>query len=340
MFIALILFQIFFSWNDYYSSTIDIEHLFEGRVFSLQDQPINLSSGDTYVYHCFFHNLHSPTDGGAILYNKRGNSILVERSTFANCSTDELTAAIKVSGGNSIIAYVCGYECYASKRDGFCSVCDDITRTINTVIASSISHCSATQFIIYLQLGFIKVNSANSSHNTATSCSALSCLPYLIENGFGSDISFCSIVNNTANSQICIEMDNTYNTECKNRMKCSNIIQNRKKNIISSTGIFNVIQSTVLENDEPYCKINSNSSIEFFNCTIDSTNGEGSLFTKNGATNSFIVALTFFQTAKCQNLFIQFCPTIKCRTLPNKNIIIQKTIISLLIFLLCDQKYI
>ena len=107
-----------FAWSDFYNKSITYDVKNEKEEFNSNSKTLKITLGDAYILSCFFHDMHSSQNGGAILFSLKEMNILVEKCSFFNCSTAQFTAAVKVTSGNSIIAFTCGQNCKA-KSDGF-----------------------------------------------------------------------------------------------------------------------------------------------------------------------------------------------------------------------------
>ena len=316
-----------FSWNNYYKIDFDSDEKYEGSSFSSTSIALNITSGNAYIYQCHFYDMHSSLDAGAIYFSDSKSNILVEKCTLSNCTAERYGGGIRVAYGNSIIALTCGHHCSTENKDGFCGVDSHVTRSINSIIDSSISSCEALYSAILNQgYGYINIKEVNISHNKARDRTAIACTPTKNnkDNDIGCEISFCSFENNTAEQQYCIYLTNFRNTKCKHQIRNTNVINNGGQNIIFSMGTTDIIQSSFLENDDPCFSQNITDSIIILkNCTIDSLTGS---FAQYETTNTFIIALSFIETDKCHNLFIHFLPASKCHTLQSNHLFHSKII--------------
>ena len=241
-------FKPFLSWSDYYHSET-IETFLSYEILTEKNETINITTDNAYVYECFFQDMHSKFNGGAISFFKTEGNFLIERCSFLNCSSDDSMGAVRVTGGNSIIAFSCCQNVIAKIYDGFCGVHTDSNRNINSVFDSSISHCEAGSYNIMVHVsGPIHVESVNLSQNIARYRSALTCWPTKTQSGeIGSDISYCSFTNNTARNQYCIYL--TYGVQSnKHVIQKSNIIENKAPNTIYSNGETKICQSYIQNN--------------------------------------------------------------------------------------------
>ena len=169
--------DLIFSWSDYCNRNINDEQIIEKQNFTSSEQRLNFSSGDAYVFNCYFQGLHSQVSAGAIVFSYQEGYFLIEKCSFLDCSTEDFTAAVRVGQGNSIFAFVCGQYCQANSNDGFSSVANsDSTRKYNSVYDSTISYCKATEnYILFHYYGPILMKSLNCSHNNAKTFSSVGC---------------------------------------------------------------------------------------------------------------------------------------------------------------------
>ena len=293
----------------------------------------------TRVWKCIFLLLLFPwliflEDGGAIFYEIKNSNLLVEKCSFLNCSSGYDTSGVRVAAGNCVIAFTCSCSGFANHNDGFCSITLDTTRTINSVVDTSVARCEATaSYTMYQGYGNVQIKSLNLSHNKASSVSALEYLP----GDISSIIIFCSFWNNTADNNHCLSINGNMN----HPIKSTNIIENNAKNTLLCMGEVDISQCTILMNAKPCFFGNGESAKIIINkCTIDDLNnsGQGSLI-QNEATDLFINALSFIETQHCKNLFRHYYTSYKCRTVPEKYQLIHQIFIhSALIFLLYSFK--
>ena len=209
-----------FGWSDYYKDDPTYETKRENEQFN--STTLSLKEGDSYVYNCYFFDL-TASEGGAILFSLTKSNFLLEQCSIFNCSAQN-TAGIRVTAGNCIIAFVCGQYGYAANSDAFSSICNDETRSINSVFYSSVSHCKANNYYtMFHGYGCVNIKSLNLSHNKANYTSALRCCPNQIdeETNHGSDVIYCSFSNNTAEIEQAIQMTYSGST---NKHEIKNVI--------------------------------------------------------------------------------------------------------------------
>ena len=84
-------------------------------------------------------------DGGAVyILTSNIYYLLIERSTFVNCSASVQGGAIFSFYGNNVLHNVCGNNCNANYNDGFDLIdgsSSTSTYTKNYVIQSSVANC-------------------------------------------------------------------------------------------------------------------------------------------------------------------------------------------------------
>ena len=327
------------AWNDYYPNEekpVAEDNFFSGLTFNSGDKRISSSMGNAYVYNCYFHDI--TTDYGAAIFSAQTSNLLIEKCSIKNCTAKKDTAGIRVTKGNCIIAFICGYNTKAEEYDAFSAVHTDSNREINFVFDSSISHCEANNaYTMAHTFGNIYIKSVNLSRNKAKYYSALCCGPSKIndETNYGTDIISCSISNNTATHQYCIYL--TYNNSTnKHQIKNCNIIENNSSNTIYSNGKTNIYFSSIINNNEPCFGISeTESKITLSMCSTDKT--ELSTVSINGQqiTDSSLLSLPYIHTGFCDISF-HYCHCTENSILPN--LCIHKIIIpSPFIFLLLSK---
>ena len=272
----------------------------------------------------FFQDLYSESSGGAIVSTIVSN-ILVEKSSFQNCRAAQYQGALAIAESNSVLNKICGYQCKANNHDAFCSIAGGVgSRKKNFIFDSSISHCETKiSYTMYHAYGFIHFKSVNLSHNKANQCAAIYSSPNI---NYGTEVSYCSFGNNTAeNYCIIFKKDN-----CKHEVTHSNIIENKAINTMSSLGKTKLKITFIYYNSDPCFSIeNSESSITLIQCYNNQLSGSG-IFIESEQPNPFIVGMTFFETGKCKNLFINIPNQAKYRTKQQENIFLHKMTINYL----------
>ena len=260
-----------FCWDHYYDKTLTIEDQYEDKNYTSESDILKPSKGNTYVYNCFFHDIQTEEDGGSISFSKQGNNILIEQCLFYSISASN-QGAIRVSAGNSILAFLCGQKCNANGNDGFCSINSDKSRSINSVFYSSISQCEAESYYTMVHdYGYVYIKTVNISHNNATYYSALRCGPNKIieRTNHGTDVLYCSFSNNTAASS-CFLVSNAYDkiADIKHETRNCNIIENPAIKTMTSQGKTKIVQTCILNNGNPSFNLydeQSSISLELYN---------------------------------------------------------------------------
>ena len=322
-------------WNDYFDSSIICDERFENHKFSKANNHLNVTSGDAYVFNCCFYGL-TAKDGGGILYSVSKSYLLVEHCTLNNCTATRNTAGILVSGGNCIIAYVSSEKGFAGKNDGFCSINTDKERTINSVFDSSASKCEALiDYTLAQAYGHIHIKSVNLSHNIANQRSAISSAPNKIDvkTGLGTDISYCSISNNTARTSHCVFLA-FYDSAKKHYIQNSNIIENNANYTIYFREEATLYHCSIIHNGNP-CFYTSyeNSKIILKICYQDDLSTLSVLGTvsETEKQEKFIHSLPFYVANKCALNFYQCTENSFLRNLYIHKIIIPSPFIFLIL---------
>ena len=247
-------------WEKYYGNELTESNYFNITYCQTDDcnkqLPLSPSQRNAWISNCYFHDISSRSSGGAVATNL--NKILIEITTFANCSSTSFGGAINIWKGNCAFNKVCGYECSSSANEAFCNVEGVSNRTVNTVHESSISHCSTTgSYIMIHDYAYIEFKSVNLSHNIAQTCSALSCGPTSKNiNGFGTSISYSSFANNNASNDRCI-----YLGSYASQIKSSNIINNYQ----NKSGTNGLIRTCHDSKINKCCIVNNNKAPIFHN---------------------------------------------------------------------------
>ena len=317
------------SWGDYYNDTIH-KH-YENKRFAFGDKSLFITSGNTYIYNCYFYKL-TAENGGAIHYSVKGSYFLFEKGTINNCTATENTAGIRVSNGDCVIAYVCGQHDCAGNYDGFCSICDDTNRNINSIFYSSISSCEAkTQYTLVLDYGPLNIKTLNLSQNKANYYSILYCVPNKAyhETGLVTDVSFCSFSNNTG-QQYSIYFS-YHGSNNKHQMKNCNLIGNVGTNTLYLIGETNIYLSSFVSNGDPYFLTNANSTIILSMCYTDKSDIGSATRNSEQSVDQFILSLPFHQTMACLNHFNHCTENSLLRNLHIHKIIIPSPFLFLLL---------
>ena len=218
----------------------------------INDRITNLEN-NCYISNCYFETkLLINGFGGAIYLVNNFISLLIEYTTFFNCSinsnSDRGGAIYIENEGNSILNMICASNCYTNKSPswyqfGFISTGKN---KINNCFYLSINKCSFSNQIdrrhpICFTYGIQIINNINSSNNIVSYVSGISFF-----NTTQLNSTFLNIINNTNNGYICI----FFWCKSKNYLKFNNIIKNNSPNT------YGVIYSA------------EDSNTEFFNCNM------------------------------------------------------------------------
>ena len=128
---------------------------------------ITLNYADFIISFCFFHDM-LPLSGHSPVYfsNSQSSKLLIEETTFNYCRIRSGSgAAIYVSNGNTALHKVCGYNCSSGGNQGFATIygANNPIFTKNNLHTSSISHCKATNYILFFEYGYAVIESSNIS---------------------------------------------------------------------------------------------------------------------------------------------------------------------------------
>jgi hypothetical protein len=222
---------------------------------------------NVYVHDCFFQSCSSSSHGGAISCGSSLYKLLVEQTSFISFKTSSNHGGgiyfKSQTYGECILCRICGFNC-SSTNSGSSEGQFAYTYTKNDVTFknhlndSSITHSlngyTNSLSAISLWHGSILCPSFNSTNNVCYYYTALRTVPTA---GTGSPtsetccISYSSIVNNTANGNICIMIDRTSTSQ---RIDTCNIINNKQitssLGIIYSNGNLLIKDSCIIGNDE------------------------------------------------------------------------------------------
>ena len=301
----MILFLIFFrsilkitqiqgSWDNYYPNdkynvekTGKISLIFEGA-----------SETNIYIHNCIAEGIHNNNgNGGAIfcsLYSE--DKVLVESSTFFDCSSSGDGGCIYIKYGQYTSAFICGSSCKSNYMGQFESINMRSSGQYIREIGSSITHTNGNQNNIYITGQDSVLSNINISHSSCSSVSAIFC------SSSSQNISFASFSNNTANSKL-------FEALTKNQyIIYSNFIANKQNT--REDGLFTISSNSFMYISNSYFDGNTAPSYIFYgkfsliNCSITkdqlSHNDESSFDTKQMTPeHSFINELYFINTAYC-----------------------------------------
>jgi hypothetical protein len=274
------------------------------------------NTNNVYVFDCFFRDISYSSNGGAISCGGSVYKLLIEQSSFFSC---------KISsgrGGGVYFSNTGNYECVMSKICAFGCSCSDFgqfasislynnANNKNHVNDSTITHSlkeGKSQYdSVYLRGETILVPSNNFTNNECYYSSAFCCDTTRSSTSETCWISYCSVVNNTANGgSQCIRLYNSVSIHC---IDTCNIINNKQTTtgsgtIYASTNIL-IKDSCILGNNEGKTVFYASSSckITVSNCTVDNNRYSGSVIFTKSIERSFIHALSHIVTRSCDSYF-------------------------------------
>ena len=268
-------------WNDFYTDVENNESFIQIIAKAPFAKQSCFTEGNIYIRNSLFDNLTGALYGGAIFVNSTDYDakFLIEDSQFNYCHAQESGGALYIKNCNSVMNYVCGFDCntvgFGNTLDGpFANTFASENDALNYVFNSQISHCINKKwgFVMSMHIGNIKYSYSNVSKNECDSCSAL----YL--EGRESDldfnnISYSSFRNNTAQYRMCL-----YLSVGKYSLRMTNIIENEQ--ISDERGLVYVAASNcviedccLVDNKGNLYATGKSATIKFINCTIDQPEG-------------------------------------------------------------------
>jgi hypothetical protein len=299
------------SFEDVYGTGLNPTSYIRNEYAGTQLTP---SANNVYVYDCFFHDFSSTSNGGAIFSGSSVYKLLIEQSSFISCKTSSY------GGGGIYFDYTGNYECVLSRICVFgCSCASYGTFAFirlynsanykNHVNDSTITHSlkdgKSPSDSIYLRADTILVPSNNFTKNECHNNPAFCCHSMRSTKSETCWITYCSIVNNTANGgNSCIRL---YSSSSAHLDAC-NIINNKQTSssygtIEANTNIL-IKDSCILGNNEGNTVFYAPSYIiTISNCTVDNNRYYGSVIFTKSIERSFIHALSHIETRICDSSF-------------------------------------
>jgi hypothetical protein len=304
------------SFEDVYGTGLNPTNYIRNEYAGTQLTP---SANNVYVYDCFFHDFSSSSNGGAINCGSSVYKLLIEQSSFFFCKTSGSY------GGGVYFEYSGNYECVMSKICGFGCSCGSygtcaFIRLYNSAnyknhfndstITHSLKDGKSQWDSIFLSSDTILFPSNNFTNNECNRNPAFCCVSQRSSTLELCIVSYCSIVNNTANGGYsCIRL---YSSGSTHRIDTCNIINNKQTSSYEGTisAFSNVLikDSCILGNNEGNSVFYTSSSsytITVSNCTVDNNrySGSGSVIFTKTAESSFIHALSHIVTRSCDSNF-------------------------------------
>jgi predicted outer membrane repeat protein len=303
------------SFEDVYGTGLNPTNYIKNEYTGTQLAP---NANNVYVYDCFFHDFSSSSNGGAIYCSSSVYKLLIEQSSFFSCKTSAY-------GGGGVYFDCSGnYECVMSKICAFGCSCNNHGQFAFISIHNSANHKNhfndstithslkdgKTQYdSIFLRSDTILFPSNNLTNNECYRSSAFCCVSRRSTTSETCWITYCSVVNNTANGgYYCIRL---YSSSSTHRIDACNIINNKQTTTTEGT-IYVVTDilfkdSCILGNDEgkTFFYFSNSYKITISNCTIDNTrySGGGSIIFTQTIKHSFIHALSHIVTRICDSNF-------------------------------------
>lgn len=196
----ILIFHLNQGWNstDIYEGEFAPEYYFNGQNLTTNNTP---SGGTIYIHECFFYDILNQ----AITYSNNGK-MLVELSTFFNCSSSSNGGAIYQSGGHFVLKKCCGVKYYSTTGWGHFSFNQLSQSSKNNILDSSFSLCfNAKENLtgwsaLVLREGSIVIKILNLTKNKCEYNTAFLLTPSQSETSF---VSFASIAGNIAATTIC-----------------------------------------------------------------------------------------------------------------------------------------
>ena len=241
-------------------------------------------SGGFWIHDSEFLNLNVAAQGSALFFS--GSliiNLLTERCSFLSCSTEaQHGGAIFFSliDGSCSLDKICAFQCNIKTSGNYGQFAYSLTsvKKKNELTFSTISNCSPTIVSsiigVFLQNGFIKLDSNNISKCKSTAASGI-----YISTGIEVELKMCNILENEANTtQIITFVSSTV------EIKLCNMIKNKQRNmdlgIIRNHGSFiSMRYCFFLDNsmEKLFSSTNnefwiSDSSIDYISTTLTSPN--------------------------------------------------------------------
>jgi hypothetical protein len=291
------------AWNDFYTGSPTV---FQSKDYTSRQ---SLSYTNIYVLNCLFRSITSSNAGGALSLSSV-TDLLIESTSFFSCKTSSYGGAVSLHNGQFVLDGVCGYDCCSSNTGSsygqftYIGV-NNIASSKNYVNYSSMVRCvtenSNTYYTLCIFYGKNYCFSFNSSMNKCGyGINYLN--PTTDSNNIAGSFSYCSITDNIATSNACIQL---YRGNSKYEIKSCNILRNTQPSssygVISSWGNSIIQDCCILENTATYIfyVYSSSYTITLSNCTVDKTTKNGNVVTQKTATKSFILALNHMSTLNC-----------------------------------------
>jgi hypothetical protein len=276
------------------------------------------NTNNVYVYDCFFHDFSYSSNGGALSCSSSVYKLLIEQSSFISCKTSSGSGGgvyFSCSGNyECVMSKICAFDCSCAGDGQFAFIC--LSNSANyknhfndSTIAHSLKDGKSQWDSLFLESDTIFCQSNNFTNNECYRSPAFCCASKRSSTSETCIITYCSVVNNTANgSNSCIRL---YYSGSIHLIDACNIINNKQTS--SEYGTINananvlIKDSCILGNNKgnTVFYIGSSNQITVLNCTVDNNrySGSGSVIFTKSIERSFIHALSHIVTRICDSYF-------------------------------------
>jgi hypothetical protein len=304
------------SFEDVYGSGLNPTNYIRNEYSGTRLTP---NANNVYVYDCFFHDISYSSNDGAICCDSNVYKLLVEQSSFFSCKISSGRGGgiyFKNSGNyECVMSKICAFGCSCSNHGQFAYI--NLGSNVNyknhfndSTIAHSLNDGKSPWDSIYYYSDTIFIPSDNFTNNECYTNPAFCCHTSRSSTLELCIVSYCSIVNNTANGGYsCIRF---YSSGSTHRIDTCNIISNKQTATTHGTikAFSNILieDSCILGNNEEnsvFYTYSSSYTITVSNCTVDNNRftGAGSVIFTKTAKSSFIHALSHIVTRSCDSNF-------------------------------------
>jgi hypothetical protein len=279
------------------------------------------TANNVYVYDCFFRDISYYSGGGALYCSRSVYKLLIEQSSFFSCKTSSSCGGgvyfDNTGNYESVLSKICSFDCSCGSNGQYAFINlgnnGDYKNHFND---SSITHSlkdGKNQYdSLFLESSTIFCPSNNFTNNECSHNPAFSCATRKCSTSETCRISYCSVVNNTANGGYkCIRLYYAGSTHC---IDTCNILNNKQTSseygtITAHTNVL-IKDSCILGNDEgnTVFYVDSSYKITISNCTVDSNrcSGSGSVVFTKTVQSLFINALSHLSTRRCDSYFYSY----------------------------------
>ena len=261
-----------------------------------------------WVHHCVFHNSQSHSQKGGAIYASR-TLLLVEQSTFTNCSSTLYGGAIYELDGECVVKQCCSEICYSEQNGQFVYTSHkNLVQYQSKVLESSASHSMNGQTpsygsILYFYNGAINVDKMNISNSICDVFSALLTFPSVSTEVTGS-MTYSSISSIETKRITLISFSSS---KSKYAISHSNVINNSvsaesKSGLIHSSGPSTISDCCLIKNKAQIIfESDNDDEMRIMNCSVDfdlKKSNSGNVIIESEAENDFIIPIFCVQTEK------------------------------------------